>query len=244
MKTRALAMKKKIILAIVCIAVLLCSVNLFSKTVEFSSVDGTVWKSYHDYAKLGFALGFIVGAHQTIDGLDPYIRQSYYKGEKVEELVPVYNITNTELRKKLDEFYEKKENLTVPVGEAAIIVCKEMIPKKDIKMISREKEILRLPEPERKVERIKDHIKKEIKKGKHPDYEVRRETIVKKETKKVIPLKSEEEVTDFWFNLLVPGGGVKTREVVKVNYSLAIIVAVFAGIVITFLMIRKGRRKK
>jgi len=224
-------------------ALIIASCLLVGASAEENAVhrkpDGYAWRSYHDFVKIGYAMGFLFGAKKAIEELDPYLRQSYYQGEKVEELVPIYNITNDALSGALDQFYSRQENMDIPIEEAVILICREMIPKKDVKMIEREKEILRLPPPQQRVEKIKDHIKEEVEKGKHPAYEVRHDAIVEKETLAEVPLKSEKEVADFWFNLLVPGGGQRTREVVKKDYTAAIIVAAVAALIIAFLVIKK-----
>jgi hypothetical protein len=213
---------------------------------DFERADGYTWKGYHDYVKLGFTLGFITGADKAIKELDPFIRKSSYEGPKVEELLPIYNITNTQLKERLDAFYSAPENMTVPIQNAVLIICKEMHPQKDAKMIAREIELERLPPEKQKLEKVKDYLKGEIQKGEYPKYEVKQDKIVESQTQKEVPLKTEEEVTNLRYKMLVPTGGVEVKEVVKVDYTPAIWIGAisFAAIAVTILLVRRRLRVK
>ncbi len=217
--------------------------GIHSAVKDFSRSDGYTWRDYHEYVKIGFALGFLAGANKAVEELDPVIRQSYYEKKEVKELLPIYNITNTQLKQRLDEFYASSTNLSIPIQDAIIIICKEMVPIKDKKMIEREKEVAKLPPAKQKVERIKDHLKAEIKKGYYPKYEVEKEQVVAKETKEPVPLKTEKEVTHFWYDLMVPEEA-RVKEVVKVNYALVASVTAASIIIIGVLIFLLAKAKK
>lgn len=235
---------KKILVAATMATLVMWQGALFSDTDDFSKKDGYAWKGYHEYVKLGFTLGYLIGADQAVKELEPFIRQSSYDSEKVEERLPVYNITNAELKERLDRFYEKTENMAVPIRNAVLIICKETHPQKDAKMIEREKEVQRLPPAEQRVERIKDYLKTEVEKGEYPKYEVAEEKIVEVETKKAVPLKTEEQVTSFWFKMLVPSQGVEVKEVMKPDYTLAAAVGGGALVIIMILTVAVVKLKK
>ena len=227
---------KKILIVFILIAVLFTSHYLYSAMKDFSAFDGYNWLQYHEYVKVGLALGFLMGAHKTMEEL----------GGQGEEALPVYNVTNTQLKEELDKFYDIPENRSVTIENACLLILKKMSPEKDIEMIKKEEKILRLPPEEQRVERIKEIIKEDIKTGRYPKYEIEEEEVIEKETGKPVPLETEEEVTKLRFEMLAPGV-VITREVVKISYLPGVIIGVIALIVIVVLIgviRKKGKVKK
>ncbi len=237
---------KKTLFAVCLSAAVMLHTHAFSKTEDFSKADGHTWKGYHEYVKLGFALGFLIGADKAVAELEPYITHSSYEGKKVEELLPIYNITNDRLKTRLDQFYAIPENMSVSIQNAIIIICKELHPVKDRKMIEREAEIQRLPPGKQRIEKVKDYLKSEIQKGEYAHYEVTQDKIIESQTKKEVPLKTDEEVSNLWFKMLVPGQGVEVKEVVKRDYSLAVGIgaaSLMAIVALSILLWRKSKPK-
>jgi len=232
---------KRIIAFLISLTLIACSYYAFSQYEDFSVSRGYEWNSYDDSSKSGFALGFVVGVHKALEELDLFIRSSSYKEERVEDLLPIYNITNTQLKEALDNFYRNPVNATIPIKDAAIIVCKE-IKAKDKERIEKEKRLLRLPPDEQRVVKRADYLKQEIKRGEYPKYEVTKERVVEKETGKIIPLETEEEIVDFWTEQVFPEEAPRVKEVIKTDYRLVIIIFAMSLVIIALILIGVKRR--
>ncbi len=210
---------------------------------DFSRLGADEWNSYSESSKSGFALGFIVGAHKAIEELDIFFRRSTYSERAPEDLMPVYNITNSQLKEKLDAFYGLPENRTIPIKDAAVIVCKEL-KREDPERIEKEKRLLRLSPDEQRIVKKSDYLKEKVKRGEYAKYEVKDEVIIEKDSGKAVPLETEEEIVEFWTEQVFPEEAprIKEVEVVKKDYILAISVGV-ASIFIIMLMFFNFRKR-
>lgn len=236
-------MKRLVIPFILFSALISFSYYAYSQYRDFTLAGGYEWNSYSQSSKSGFALGFIVGVHKAIEELDIFIRQSLYKEKEVEDVLPIYNVTNTQLKEALDNFYKEPANMAIPIKDAVIIICKE-IKAKDIERIEKEKRLLRLPPEEQRIVKRADYLKQKIKRGEYPKYEVKKEEIVEKETGKVIPLETEEEIVEFWTEQVFPEERPKVKEVVRVDYTLVIVAAVISFLTAILLVVLFTKRRR
>ncbi|MEE8360079.1 MAG: hypothetical protein V3S04_04060, partial [Candidatus Omnitrophota bacterium] len=190
---------------------------------DFSRLGGDEWNSYSESSKSGFALGFIVGAHMALEELNIFFRRSTYSDKRPEDLVPVYNITNSQLKEKLDVLYELPENRTIPIKDAAMIVCKEL-KRGDTERIEKEKRLLRLPPDEQRIVKRSNYLKEKVKRGEYAKYEVKDEVIIEKDSGEAVPLETEEEIVEFWTEQVFPEEAPKIKEVevIKKDYIVAI----------------------
>jgi hypothetical protein len=234
---------KKIKIGILVLLLIFSSYCAFSQLDDFSRSGGDEWNSYNASTKMGFTLGFIVGVHKSLEQLDIIIRQSSYREERAEDLLPVYNISNSQLREALDNFYSIPDNRPIPIKDASIIVCNE-IKAKDRERIEKEKKVLRLPPEEQRIVKRSGYLKEKIKRGEYAKYEVKEEKVVEKESGKVIPLETEEEIVDFWTEQVFPEEAPKIKEVevVKTDYTLAIVVSVIAALAILLILFTVKKR--
>jgi len=238
---------KKIKAITLSFAFLLLTFYTLSAYQDFSRSDGREWKTYNESSKLGFALGFITGAHAAIEKLDVFIRGSSYSEKKIEEILPIYNITNTQLKEALDKLYGDSANISIPIKDAALIVCEE-VRGEDVKTIEKEKRLKRLPPEEQRLVKRADYLKDKIKRGEYPRYEVKKEGVVEKETGRPVPLETEDQIVDFWTEQILPEEAPEIKEAVKTDYALTIVVASCAAAAIALMLYsakkRGGKTKK
>ena len=211
---------------------------------DFSRSGGEEWTSYGEAAKQGFSLGFIVGVHKAIEELEIFVRSSSYTGGTVQEALPIYNISNSQLKDALDRFYADPANMTVPLKDAALISCGELA-RSDKERMEKKKRVSRMPPDEQRLVQKADYLKERIKRGEYPEFEVKDEAVVEKDTGAVVPLESEEEIVDFWSGRVFPEEAPIIKEVVRTDYRPAIIISstavIFSALFVFWALKRRGR---
>jgi hypothetical protein len=200
-------MRKHIILFL---GLILFSSVCFGEEKGLNEQNGYDWEQYNLLQKTGYASGFINGTTKAHEVLHWYVYTSALQNEKnpikTEELLPVWNLTVGQITEGLDEFYKDYENKQILIKDAIYIICKEAKGESSEK-IEREKQILRMPPEKQVIERSKDSIKEEVKKGTYSNVELKDGAVIDKRSQKEISLETQEDMDNFWKIVITPHKG-------------------------------------
>jgi hypothetical protein len=173
----------------------------FAEERDLGKQNGYDWEGFNLWQKAGYASGFINGTAKAYGELYWYVHTSKFQLKdnpiKIEELIPVWKVTIGQIVEGVDAFYNDYKNKQILIQDAIYVVCKEVKGESQEK-IEREKQILRMPQEKQAVERSKDFIKTEIRKGTYSNFELKDGAVIDKKSQKEISLETQEDIDNFW----------------------------------------------